>query len=94
MYNSDEFILSGCGTETFESDFAIHGFGYVEVVGDYDSIELTVVTAHTDLRTVSSFSCGNKTLNNSHNACIQSIKRAVRVSSSITRSEMHRGWAI
>lgn len=74
MYNSDEFILSGNGIDTFEDLFSIHGFRYVEVIGEYDFIELTAVTAHTDLHISSSFECENETLNRIHDSCIQSIK--------------------
>ena len=74
MYNSAEFILNGETDKVFEALFALHGYRYVEVTGEYDNIELTAVTAHTDIIEDSSFVCDNKILNGIHRNCIRSIK--------------------
>ena len=52
---------------------AFHGFRYVEVVGDYDDIELTAVIEHTDLKPTSYFECDNDIINKIHFACTNSI---------------------
>lgn len=74
MYNSAEFILNGETDKVFEALFALHGYRYVEVTGECDNIELTAVTAHTDIIEDSSFVCDNKILNGIHRNCIRSIK--------------------
>ena len=74
MYNSAEYILNGEKDKTFEALFSLHGYRYVEVTGEYDSIELTAVTAHTDITECSSFVSNNKVLNGIHRNCVRSIK--------------------
>ena len=73
MYNSDEYILDGTKDKVFEQYMAFHGFRYVEVVGDYDDIELTAVIEHTDLKPTSYFECDNDIINKIHFACTNSI---------------------
>lgn len=73
MYNSDEYVLNGSKDQVFDQLFSIHGFRYVEVVGDYDQIELTAITCHTDMVITSSFSCDNQMLNKIHQACVNSV---------------------
>ncbi len=73
MYNSVEYILSGEKNEKFEQLFSVHGFRYVEVIGNYKSLRLTAVTCHTDVKQVSYFCCDNDILNRIHNACANSI---------------------
>lgn len=73
MYNSDEYILDGTPEKEMEPRFSIHGFRYVGVKGEYDHIELTQITAHTDLRTVSYFECDNEILNGIHRAAVTSM---------------------
>lgn len=72
-YNSDEYILNGEKDTTFEQFFSIHGFRYVEVTGEYDSIKLCAVVCHTDMKRDSFFSCNNTLLNRIHDACANSI---------------------
>ena len=36
---ADTYILKGEGNETFEPRFTFHGFRFIEVTGDYDSLE-------------------------------------------------------
>lgn len=74
MYNSDEYILNGEKDQIFEQLFSYHGFRYAEVIGEYENIELTAVTVHTDLKTVSSFNCNNEIINKIHGACLNSMK--------------------
>lgn len=73
MYNCDGVILSGAKEDVFEDFFSIHGFRYVEVTGEFNSIELVAVTAHTDIKLDSSFRCNNEIINKIHNACTYSI---------------------
>ena len=74
MYNSAEYILNGENDKVFETLFALYGYRYVEVTGEYDNIELTAVTAHTDIIEDSSFISDNMILNGIHRNCVQSIK--------------------
>ncbi|MEE1026860.1 MAG: hypothetical protein U0L55_07640, partial [Acutalibacteraceae bacterium] len=53
---------------------AFHGFRYVEVVGDYEDIELTAVIEHTDIKSTSYFECDNDIINKIHFACTNSVK--------------------
>ena len=74
MYNSDEYILDGTNGKVFDQYMAFHGFRYVEVVGDYDEIELTAVTEHTDIKETADFVCDNEIVNKIHKACVSSVK--------------------
>lgn len=73
MHHRDKYILKGEGEETFEPLFSYHGFQYVEILGEYDSVEVTALTIHTDLKAVASFSCDNGIINKIHNACVNSM---------------------
>ena len=73
MMNSDMYVLDGTPDRVFDQIFSIHGFRYVEIEGEYDSIELTAVVAHTDLKPVSEFLCDNEVINKIHKACLNSI---------------------
>lgn len=73
MYNTDEYILGADGTCVLEQVFSVHGFRYVYVSGDFESIKLTAVTCHTDMKRASDFVCNNEMLNKIHDACANSI---------------------
>lgn len=73
MMNSDMYVLDGTPNKVFEQYFSIHGFRYVEVEGEYDSIELVGVVAHTDLKSVSEFYCDNEVINKIHRSCLNSL---------------------
>ena len=73
MYNSDEYILDGTANKVFEQYMAYHGFRYVEVIGEYDEIELTAVTVHTDFKETAHFECDNDIINKIHFACVNSV---------------------
>lgn len=73
MMNCDMYVSDGKPDRVFEQYFSVHGFRYVEVEGEYASIELTAVEAHTDLKGLSEFSCDNDIINKIHSACRQSI---------------------
>lgn len=77
MIHRDVYVLKGEGEETFEPLFSYHGFKYVELVGEYDYAEVTALTAHTDLQSVSSFYCDNEIINKIHNACVNSMLTCV-----------------
>lgn len=74
MYNSAEYILDGEKDKVFETLFALYGFRYVEVIGEYENIELTAVMAHTNIINDSLFVCNNRILNAIHRNCLRSIK--------------------
>lgn len=71
--HSDIYILKGEPWEEWEQLFEYHGFRYVQIDGEYDSIEVYALTVHTDLTPVSYFECDNKTINNIHSAIGNSI---------------------
>lgn len=73
MYNSDEYILDGTPEKIFNQYMGFHGFRYVEVVGEYDSIELTAVVEHTDIKPTASFHCDCEIINRIHEACVNSV---------------------
>lgn len=73
MYNSDEYILDGTPGKVFDQYMAFHGFRYVEVVGDYDEIELIAITEHTDFKENAHFECDNDIINKIHCACVNSV---------------------
>ena len=73
MYNSDEYILDGTPGKVFDQYMAFHGFRYVEVVGEYDEIELTAVIEHTDFKETAHFECDNDIINRIHFACVNSV---------------------
>ncbi len=73
MYNSDEYILDGTKDKVFDQYMAFHGFRYVEVIGDYEDIELTAVIEHTDFKETAHFECDNDIINRIHSACVNSI---------------------
>ncbi|MAF13188.1 alpha-L-rhamnosidase, partial [Candidatus Poribacteria bacterium] len=70
---TDTYILKGGGVETWHPRFTLHGFRYVEVLGDageltLDSVEGHVV--HSAVETSGTFHCANDLLNRIHqNAC-------------------------
>lgn len=66
------YILSG-GDDEFEDLFSYHGFRYVEVLGEYEEILVTVKTVYTDIAVTSSFVCDNEIINGIHNMCVNSI---------------------
>lgn len=65
--------MDGTPDKVFDQYFSIHSFRYTEIEGDYDSIELTGIVAHTDIEAVSEFKCDNDTINKIHNSCLNSI---------------------
>lgn len=73
MYNSDEYILDGTKDKVFDQYMAFHGFRYVEVVGDYDEIDLTAITVHTDFKETAHFECDNDIINKIHFASVNSV---------------------
>lgn len=73
MFNSDEYILDGTKGKEYNQYMAFHGFRYVEVTGDYDEIELTAVTEHTDIKETAYFECDNDIINKIHFSCVNSV---------------------
>jgi alpha-L-rhamnosidase len=68
-FQTDEFILCGQGTETFEPRFNYHGFRYVEVAGLTTKPTLDTLTGrwvHSDVEPVGEFACSDSRLNRLH----------------------------
>lgn len=74
MYNSEEYILDGSEGKVFDQYIAFREYRYVEVVGDYDDIELTAMIEHTDIKDSAHFECDNEIINKIHNACLNSVR--------------------
>lgn len=72
MGHKDVFILSG-ETDVFEQLFTYHGFQYVQIVGEYESITVEAIVTHTDLKEAASFWCDNEMINAIHEATVRSI---------------------
>ena len=63
---TDTFILSGKGSETFEPQFALHGFRYVQVSGLTGKVEKEMVTGvvcHSNTPAAGQFACSHEKLN-------------------------------
>lgn len=71
--HTDVYILKGEGVEEWEQLFEYHGFKYVGVEGDYDTVEVEALTVHTDLAPTASFICNDSTLNSIYEAANNSI---------------------
>ncbi|HET6383771.1 MAG TPA: glycoside hydrolase family 78 protein [Armatimonadota bacterium] len=59
---TDEYVLKGGATETYEPHFTYHGFRYVEVTGYPGRPRLSAITGvvvHSDIPFSSSFDCSN-----------------------------------
>ncbi len=75
IFQTEEFILSGEGTEIFEPKFSYHGFQYVEVRGLSQKPELETLTGrwvHTDLKETGRFRCSNSRFNRIHEVSLRS----------------------
>ena len=63
---TDTYILSGNGTETFETYFTFHGFRYVEVTGYPGKPGLDAITGcvlHSDIPRTGTFECSDPLVN-------------------------------
>ena len=70
-FQTDTYICSGKGTETWEQIFSYSGFRYMEVTGFPGTPSLDNFRgrfAHTDLKPAGSFECSNELLNKIQNA--------------------------
>ena len=67
---TDEYVLRGIGTETWEPTFTFHGFRYVEVEGwpadEVDPSAFVAVVVHSDFAQTGTFSCSNDLLTRLH----------------------------
>lgn len=73
IYNSDVYILDGEPNKTFEQLMSFHGFRYVEVIGEYESISMKAFSSFTDIPETGKFVCSNDILNKIHKASINSM---------------------
>ena len=73
MLHKDVYVLKGEEEEVFEPLFSYHGFRYVEILGEYDEVEFTALTVHTDLKKIAEFTCDNEVINKIHKACVNSM---------------------
>lgn len=73
--HKDYYILAGdLNGEEWEQTFIYHGFRYVQIEGEYESIEVYAVVAFTDMPLTSSFCCDHELVNKIHAACVNSIQ--------------------
>jgi alpha-L-rhamnosidase len=67
---TDEYILSGNGSEGWEPTFTYHGFRYVQVDGwptaPIDPDQFVAVVIHSDFEQTGTFSCSHEMLNQLH----------------------------
>ncbi len=73
--NTDIYVLSGAGAETYEPHFTFHGFRYVQVSGlAYAPAidDLTGCVVHTAVDTLSTFTCSDELVNRIHRATLWS----------------------
>jgi alpha-L-rhamnosidase len=72
---TDKYILSGKGTETWHPRFTYHGFQYVQVIGYPGKLALDNLcgqVVHTGFETYGGFECSNDMLNKIQNAVLWS----------------------
>ncbi|MEG1864082.1 MAG: family 78 glycoside hydrolase catalytic domain [Alistipes sp.] len=66
-FQTDSYILSGRGRETWTPDFSYHGFRYVQLTASapvkLNKKSLTARFMHTDVEPVGTFGCSNQMLN-------------------------------
>lgn len=64
-FQTDNYVLSGKGKETWTPSFCYHGFRYAEVKTDkpLKSVDLTALHFHTDFESAGTFECSNPKLN-------------------------------
>jgi alpha-L-rhamnosidase len=92
---SDRYILSGDGTETWEPSFSYKGFQYVQVDGypgvpDEDDVVARVV--HTDVRNAGTFSSSDDLLNTIHAMTRRTILNNLHSIFTDTPVFEKRGW--
>lgn len=71
-FQTDEYILSGDGEETWHSDFGYNGFRYAKITGDAEIISVKARHFHTDLDNAGGFECNNKFFNQLQSAIVHS----------------------
>lgn len=93
---TDQFTLSGIGTETFEPSFTIHGFRYVEVDGLPDptlSGSLVAVPCYSDMEPTGTFTCSNEDLNQLHSNVVWSmLGNFVDIPTDCPQRDERLGW--
>ncbi len=93
---TDRFILSGDGAETFEPKFTIHGFRYVEVAGwpgELDASALQAVVVHSDMERTGWFDCSHDGLNRLHENVIWSMRgNFVDIPTDCPQRDERLGW--
>lgn len=72
MKHKGIYILSGNDDE-FEDLFSYHGFRYVEITGEYETLEVTAKVVHTDIQPTSAFESDNEIVNSIYKICKNSI---------------------
>lgn len=73
-FQTDEYILSGEGEETWHGLFTYHGFRYVRVTGAADVVSIRARSFHTELPEAGGFVCDNPVLNAIQDAVVRSTK--------------------
>jgi alpha-L-rhamnosidase len=94
---TDRYILRGdSGGETWEPEFTIHGFRYVEVSGwpgVVDPDAFTAVVIHSDLRRTGTFECSDPMLNQLHSNVVWGMRgNFVDVPTDCPQRNERLGW--
>lgn len=66
------YILSGEEDE-FEDLFSYHGFQYMQIIGEFESVSAYALTIYTDIEETSDFECDNEMLGKIYKMCSNSI---------------------
>ena len=94
---TDVYTLNGAaGGETWEPEFTIHGFRYVEVTGwpgDLDPEAFTAVVIHSDLARTGTFECSDPMLNQLHSNVVWGMRgNFVDVPTDCPQRNERLGW--
>lgn len=92
---TDYYICKGGAEEIWEPRFTFHGFRYVEVSGvaREDSVEVTGVVLHSDVRPTGTFRCSNKLLNQlQHNIVWGQKGNFLEVPTDCPQRDERLGW--
>ncbi|WP_062385555.1 alpha-L-rhamnosidase [Demequina iriomotensis] len=93
---ADEIVLDGRGPRTWEPQFTVHGFRYVEVTGWPGTLavdDLEAVAIHTDMRRMGTFACSDPLLDRLHENVVWSTRgNFVDVPTDCPQRDERLGW--
>lgn len=76
VIQTDEYICSGKGMETWTPRFTYHGFRYLELSGMADAPDkswIKAVVVHTDVRQCGTFECSDPQINRLHEMAVRTM---------------------